>query len=735
MKILEPQQKNHFVGREQEIKELKENIRDNSIVVVKGSRGIGKTNLMMVVKEDLQERGRKCHFINGVLFQKQMEEIFKPSWLSRITEFSSPFGGIGWNSKEPFILEPMEKSGEKIIFVENAQELNKNAFGLIFEAITRNNQLRFILEIPTPYIKDINLKAGSYRVVEIGELDHGSTIQLVKNAYPNFSDDIVEKIADISRGYPYIARGLVYICTNRKTEKKMLEFLQTLRDDETYILDQIHKEVLDTLGKDARDNIYKLAIAPPILTLKLIDAFCGEDFDHALNDMIDRGILITEKELYQIYHPLFRDHLRKKQQFALENNKKRIYCDAMEKVKSKSDSIYMLFEVLNEPAIFKELIEIAENYHAINFVGAQCIKWGEFDQANVALSRVLKIAGKTKNKKWRDEAYEALALGNIGIIYRIKGDLEIALQYSKKALELNMHLRSEEGIVSNYGNIGNIYLIKGELDKALEYFEKALELNKEIGGTDKILGNIGVIYKIKGELDKALEYYERALKIHEEIGDKDGIATQLGNIGNIYRTKRESGTAIKYLEKALKLNEEIKDKDGVAIGLGNIGNVYLTEEDYDKALQYYIMALKLSEEIGKKEGRAIQLGNIGSVYGIKGELDKALEYYDRALILNKELGRKKGMAVQLENMGILYGKKGDFDKELEYLDKALKIFKEIGSKIEIAQTLMNIGNFYVKKCENERALDIYLDAQEYAIDNPSLFNDINIRINELLGIG
>jgi AAA+ ATPase superfamily predicted ATPase len=46
--ILEPQKGEHFVGRWEKIKELKEKIGNNGIVVVKGDRGIGKTNPLVI---------------------------------------------------------------------------------------------------------------------------------------------------------------------------------------------------------------------------------------------------------------------------------------------------------------------------------------------------------------------------------------------------------------------------------------------------------------------------------------------------------------------------------------------------------------------------------------------------------------------------------------------------------------------------------------------------------------
>jgi len=691
MEILEEQYGDRFVGRWEKIKELKSKIRDNRIVVVKGDRGIGKTNLMWVVHKTLENEGKECHFIRGN-FHERMGEIFKLPWYKRITGGSlslSMIGGVGISlAQEDAFSKSLRESEEKIIFVENAHGLDKEALESIFNAVCLNNKLRFILEVPTPHLRDFKLKAGSYGVINVEKLSHKNTIKLVKNAYYKFSTDIMEKIATKSFGYPYVARVLVYICVNKKSKENMHEFLDTLDDDEMHRLDQIHKEVLETLRVDAQGIIKKLAIAPQILTYRLIEAFCGEEMD--ISDNVERGILRTEKELYYIYHPLFRDYLRETPG-ALEK-KKEIYCEAMGKIKSEFDSVGMLFEVLNEPDVFNELVKIAENYESLNSIAVQCYTWGKLGHAINAWSRILTKSQDEKNQEW-----ESIAIGNMGNVHQTRGELDKALEYHGKALKLNEELGSKEGMAIAIGNMGNVYQTRGELDKALEYYGKALKLNEELGskgGMTIPLGNMGVVYKIRGELDKALEYYGKALKLNEELGRKEGMAIRLGNMGNVYGIKGE----------------------------------------LDKALEYYGKALKLDEELGSKGGMTIQLGNLGIVYGIKGELDKALEYFGKALKLDEELGSKEVMASQLGNMGNVYQIKGELDKALEYYKKAQMIFRDMGSRIGEARTLMNIGDVFIKKGDKERAIDYYLQAQELAVNSPPLFNDVSKRVNKLLGI-
>ena len=701
-KISDPQYGDNFVGRGEKINELKEKIENNGIVVITGDRGIGKTNLTLVVEKATKEekawvflKKRKCYHVDGSLFYEDMNKIFMPDKISTGASSSVSMLGVGagvgesWKPREPSVLEYMEKSKEKIIiFVENAHELKEEEIKTISAGSRRNDQLKFVLEIATPYMRDVKLRAGSYEVVELKELSDESIEKIVRKGCPNFSDAIVNGIVQHSKGYPYVARSLAYICDNKNTEEAMFKFLNTLSyDDMKFNLGKIHKEVLETLNPDSQEVIKELAIAPATLTLKLIEAFCGENVDTPLTDIKERGILVEpEEKFYQIYHPIFREFLRDIQPIALQN-KRELYCKAMGKVKADFDLIYILLEVLNEPDIFVELIKLTENYEAINFIGIQSNTWGKLDQAIYVWDHLLE---KTKGV---DKEWEPVATGNIGIVYLTQGELDKALEYFEKALELNEELRNEEGMTAAFGNIGNVYLTKGELNKALEYFEKSLELNDELGsegGMAVDFGNIGIVYLTQGELDKALEYFENALELDKELGRKEGIANQLGNIGIVYADKGE----------------------------------------LEKAREYYKKALELNGELGRKEGRANQLGNIGIVYQGKGELDNALEYFEEALKVDKDLGNKEGIAADLGNIGNVYRIKEELDNALEYYGKALEIFKDMSIRIETAKTLMNLGDVFTLKSDEKRALDYYLEARDLA-KGSSVFEEINKRINNI----
>jgi len=227
---------------------------------------------------------------------------------------------------------------------------------------------------------------------------------------------------------------------------------------------------------------------------------------------------------------------------------------------------------------------------------------------------------------------------NMGIAYLVLGRMKSAENEFRKCLQLSE--KDTYGMASALGNLGIVFMDKGELEKAREYYEKALEIHRELGnklGMANQLGNLGNVFMDKGELEKAREYHEKALEIHRELGNKLGMASALGNLGNVFRQLGELEKAREYHEKALEIHRELGNKLGMANQLGNLGNVFAQLGELEKAREYHEKALKLDEELGNKLGMAQDYGNLGNVFAQLGELEKALQSLKESVKLFTQL--------------------------------------------------------------------------------------------------
>jgi len=255
----------------------------------------------------------------------------------------------------------------------------------------------------------------------------------------------------------------------------------------------------------------------------------------------------------------------------------------------------------------------------------------------------------------------------------------------KLAARISPERDAAEARAAALGNLGNVYRERGDLEGAEEHYKSALAIAREIGdrlGQANALGGLGLVYYRRGELEKAEEHHKKALEIYREIGNRLGEAQALGNLGLVYDLRGELEKAEEHHKKALEIDREIGNRLGEAQGLGNLGLVHARRGELEKAEEYHKQALKIDREIGNRLGEARQLGNLGAVYarrGGPGDLDKAEEDHKQALDIHREIGNRLGEANQLGNLGLVHARRGELAKARERLQQAQAIYQKIGA--------------------------------------------------------
>ena len=80
-------------------------------------------------------------------------------------------------------------------------------------------------------------------------------------------------------------------------------------------------------------------------------------------------------------------------------------------------------------------------------------------------------------------------------------------------MEIDKKIGHSEGVARHCGNLGLIYKMRGELDKAEEMYLKSLEIDKKLGRLEDMASGyccLGIVYKKRGDNDKALGYLEKS---------------------------------------------------------------------------------------------------------------------------------------------------------------------------------------------------------------------------------
>ncbi len=145
---------------------------------------------------------------------------------------------------------------------------------------------------------------------------------------------------------------------------------------------------------------------------------------------------------------------------------------------------------------------------------------GNYSKSISMLYEVPKIYQKTLKEDDQNFNRVFLTMSNC---YRKKGDLNTALEFAQKALNIKLlNYHEEHPSVPKYIEaVAKILVELGEIEEARIYFKRSEESIRARGNFQKLganLNNAARIYQAKGEIKQALVQYRRALTMNEQVG-------------------------------------------------------------------------------------------------------------------------------------------------------------------------------------------------------------------------
>ncbi|MGC8942089.1 MAG: tetratricopeptide repeat protein [Sulfurihydrogenibium sp.] len=238
----------------------------------------------------------------------------------------------------------------------------------------------------------------------------------------------------------------------------------------------------------------------------------------------------------------------------------------------------------------------------------------------------------------------------LGKAYSQTGQIDLAIDNLKKA---ESYTTKDDELMVIYNFLGLNYETKGDLDNALFYHSKSLNLAKKLGNREVEayeLNNIAIVFRDKGDLDKALEYYEESLRLKTNEKDK---APTYNNIAYIYSDKGDYKSAIEYFKKAIEIAERYGDYHGSGMYMLNLGDTYRKVKDFKNAYYYLSEGLKRVQKVGDKYSEGWGLAYLGWYFRDKGDIKSAREYLNRAYEIFKSIGAERDASDVLKDLSEL----------------------------------------------------------------------------------
>lgn len=194
------------------------------------------------------------------------------------------------------------------------------------------------------------------------------------------------------------------------------------------------------------------------------------------------------------------------------------------------------------------------------------------------------------------------------------------------------------------GHLGNLASIRGNLVEAEGYFRDALALNER--NVDPLyqaadLTDLGAIMEEKGQLADAEILLRRAMDIYRTAGNRNGEASVLLRMGSLAATRNLTDDAAGSYAEAVAIFEEAGDKASLSAALNSLGALHFDNGDVARAREYLGRSLIAARDVTARESEAFALGLWGEIAEVEGAKSQAITYYRDAMMIYDQISMPK----------------------------------------------------------------------------------------------
>ncbi len=753
-----PYRGSDFVGRVDEIREVKRLIQEQRLITLLGPGGIGKTSLaIQVAAESLQI------FPNGVYFAA-LAPINSPDFLASAIAEAVRISLSSQGDLKTQLLDYLR--GKEVLLVLDNFEHLQGGTEFLLEILERAPGVKMLVTSRE------RLGVSDETIFEVGglslpsvegftEIENYGAVQLflhsarrVCHSFTLSEEDrpSVVKICHLVEGMPLgieLAAAWVQMFSTRLIAEEIEDSLAFLGSSQANESGQ-HRGLQAVF-----DSFWKLLSEAEHRTLRKLSVFRGGFKSEAAQQIADAspyfldGLVIrshlhkTAQGRYEIHELLRQFAADKLQALPVEETQARdLHCDYYVDFlqKREEDLAFSHKNIIEEVAAEIENLRAAWHWavsqarlaailHSIPglsnfFYQRSRYKEGEaILEMAVARLRTLGDESPTANQATTSERAEPPQQEVQPVLARLYVEqarfqnalakYEQALATAHLAVDLAGVNQLSEVELLGHLQVGLALWRQGSYEAALAQLEQALSLARSVQSRRmeaESLRNIGMVLMLQGNYAQARTHQEQALALWRQIGDRRGESATLSNLGLIALYQDDYAEAKANFEQSLLISREIDNRHGESLAINNLGVLHRDQGEYVRARGYFEQALHLCREFGDRQGEGYAFGNLGSTFSSLGNYGKAKLHYEQALQLLREIGNRQGEGNTLANLCLVSTFLGDNDIAYDYGQQALLIGQELGERYGLGYALTNMGHTLTALGRLPEAADFYQQA-------------------------
>ncbi|BAT55949.1 putative kinesin light chain [Nostoc sp. NIES-3756] len=734
----------HFVGREQELTMLHQNLQRGNYVAISGMGGVGKSELATQYARKYQDA------YDGIVWLNDRSSNLGAEVLEYFASFGleipQELGGrlltlkeqVAWCwSKYPNSTLPILIVFDNVTDLANLREVvpTDNRFRVLITTRLRNLDPTFIQEIPLDVLSPEKEPDKAVELLErlLGERDRRVDNQL------KAANEICKYLEYLPLGIQLVGGYLVGDL--QLSLEKMLKRLQArkltepaLQDRENINSTQLGVKAAFALTWEELDSVAQqlgilLSLFSPesILWDLVVWVATGggekenqeaatqlnwsaEELNEAKKQLYKRNLLqqVEDGEGCYKIHALVRWFLQTQL----------VQSGEMKSVLEKTFASAMVTkaQTLPQSPTSKDIESIKDVIPHLEDIGNRII--AEVNQ--VAEEQIISPASVPN-----DEVIWVFV--GVTRFYEGQGLYQLAELWSQECVNVCQALFSGDhlDVANSLNNLAGLYRSQGKLSQAEPLLVEALAMKKRLFVGDHpdvalSLNNLAGLYRSQGKLSQAETLYIEALARRKRlfVGDHPDVAGSLNNLAFLYYSQGKLPQAEPLYIEALAMYKRlfVGDHPNVALSLNNLAALYDSQGKLSQAEPLYIEALAMRKRlfVGDHPNVALSLNNLAGLYCSQGKLIQAEPLYIEALAMKKRLfvGDHPDVALSLNNLAGLYRSQGKLIQAEPLLVEALAIKKRlfVGDHPDVAGSLNNLAALYDSQGKLSQAKPLYIEA-------------------------
>ena len=728
-----------LVGRNAEMAQLERHLERDSVVLLYGNTGVGKTELVLGLARWLQKTGRRE--LPGGVFYTPFELSHSASLERVIHEIGTSilglrFADLNAERQRGWVVEYLKEQPSLLILdgAENIAGYPSGSPGLLTEA-EQADMASFIAEVTGVGASKVLLSgrnpsedwlAESPTVIELKGLNQAERKELggaivVKAGVDvgRVNEDVAALLDDIE-GHPLACQVALPLLKEAPASVLRGELARGLAELPEWAVEEGRDNFLTALmeyswtkmSHRSRTHLPFLALFQRRVMMDILThitqepayrGVMGEELGWGacrtlLRSGLSSGLLEPiSPSVYQIHPAVPRflgsklgRQLRAEAIGSLESEFVRVYADTadyfMESLYENQDS--GATAVLAEEGNLNQALGLA----------LEARQWDDAQLIVQPLAQVYRMQRRIPElRRLRSQLLDAVG-----------GSADSAVEAG--AIDLWLYLLGTD--VSESVESGDVVRAQAFNEQLSDYLTAQPDADSDprVASVYHQFGAIALLYR---RLDEAAGWFQKSLEIIESGEDRSSVADDYFALGQVRQHQRLYTEAKDWYSKALDIHQRLPDEEEMVKDFRALGLVTQLKFEHKEAESWYHRARDMVEEHRDEETAAQVYHELGTVCHAQYNFDEAKNWYQQALGLSDRLGNQAQMATELHFLGLLEQDRGIvFEEAEEWFLAALERREELGDRRGSGDECRQLGVLFHEQQQYDQAENWYHQARE-----------------------